>query len=1508
MTPPTSAAAKIAPSTPTKMPAAPTTTTTTASTTDAPALTAALDRWRARLANRTDLALPTDYPRASPQRFVEADVVRDLPLPTTVAILQLALRWQADRLATDPTAVGEDAALATPFHVLLAAFAVLLHRYTGEDDVSVGSSAPDNGWPIVMRLNIDATWTFRQVVEHVCQIEQDALADPVPFSKLVAALQSSSASADHPGGASSAAAPPFKVRFFNLADTTPATTASMAATDWTIFISTSPSLRRLLPLHVRIAYNTCLYARERMEDLTDQLLLVLDAALNQPDVPVGAVSLVTDAMRTRNAVPDPTVPLHWDQWEGPIHEIFSRNARAHPDRTCAVEHVVRNGATIPRQFTYKTIHRAANTLAHHLLRHGVQREDVVMLYSYRGVDLMVAIMGVLAAGCTFSVIDPAYPPQRQIIYLQVAKPRALVVLKHAGELDQTVRDYVRSDLQLVCEVPALALADAGDLTAAVDLAPDAARASTDPGIPIGPDSIGTLSFTSGSTGIPKGVRGRHFSLTHFYPWMRTRFGLSESDRFTMLSGIAHDPIQRDIFTPLYLGAALYIPTAADIGTPGQLAQWMRTHQVTVTHLTPAMGQLLTAAMSMHGAGATANGGAAHQEITSLRNSFFVGDILTKRDVLRLQHLAPNCAVINMYGTTETQRAVSYLRIPPRSADPEWINEQKDVMPAGQGMVDVQLLVINKTGQMCGVGEVGELYVRSSGLAEGYLGLLDATAAKFVTNPFAASAAKAEPTPAIPFYHGARDRMYRTGDLGRYRPDGLVECSGRADDQVKLRGFRIELGEIDMYLSQHPRVRENVTLVRRDKDEEQTLVSYIVLTDAQHEGSQHDRGHLRYAVPRDFDDLCASLREFLRHKLPAYAVPAVVCPLRKLPLTPNGKVDKHALPFPDTSLLYGESAAAASSAAADEDDFGAAYATLRALWSDLLGVPERRLRPDAHFFDMGGHSILATRLTLRVRSELGVADAPLALVFDFPVLRDMAAQIEGMMSVVAPVAADEVTPVFDYAAHAVLPTDVVPAAGTATPTTRPKHVLVTGATGFLGAFIVAQMLDRLLALESDLRGVRVTCVARARDDAAATQRVVANLQRHACWNDKYVAHVVGVAGDLAKPQWGIDAATWTQLAKDVDAIVHNGAMVHWVYPYAKLAPANVDGTVTALRLAVAGGKTKPVHFVSSTSVLDTPYYATEVAQLEPPLNRVPEADALEGSRVGLRSGYAQTKWVAERLCAQAAQRGVPVTVVRPGYIVGHAQSGVTNGDDFLWRLVKGCLEVGAVPQIQNVVNMCPVDYVAEVVVAVTLADAAQVQRAGDVSPPASPTTAKTTDLASAAAASWTLPGTPAHAVYGRVYHTYNPDHFRFVDLLGGSLTAHGWQVRDTAYLEWRAALLKYVTNSAADSALYPLLHFVLDDLPTSTRAPALDTAHADTVMRAWRNQVKAVVGSAEAPAARPAPMRDVVPRSLAYLVAAGFLPQPSEVVNAQRALPPVPEVAQRALAASGGVAMRTSAAA
>jgi L-aminoadipate-semialdehyde dehydrogenase len=497
------------------------------------------------------------------------------------------------------------------------------------------------------------------------------------------------------------------------------------------------------------------------------------------------------------SLPDPTTDLDWSGYVGSIQSIFAENAKKHPDRVCVVE--TKSSESPERSFTYKQIYEASNTLAHHLHDAGITNGDVVMIWAHRSVDLVVGILGILASAATMSVLDPLYPPARQQIYLEVAQPRALVNLTRAtdeaGELAPVVRKYVDEELQLKAEVPSLRIDDSGHLQGSATGSDDVfaavrSKASSPPDAPVGPDSNPTLSFTSGSEGRPKGVLGRHYSLAYYFSWMAEQFQLSAESKFTMLSGIAHDPIQRDIFTPLFLGAQLLVPSKEDI-VHEKLAEWFHAHKPTVTHLTPAMGQILV--------------GGASAQFPSLNRAFFVGDVLTKRDCRSLRELAENVNIVNMYGTTETQRAVSYYEIPSRSRAPDYLDNLKDTVPAGKGMKNVQLLVVDRQdrNKMCAVGEVGEVYVRAAGLAEGYKADPKLNEEKFIQNWFVDNKVWQESDkksdggqPWRKFYQGPRDRLYRTGDLGKYLESGDVDVTGRADDQVKIRGFRIELNDID----------------------------------------------------------------------------------------------------------------------------------------------------------------------------------------------------------------------------------------------------------------------------------------------------------------------------------------------------------------------------------------------------------------------------------------------------------------------------------------------------------------------------------------------------------------------------------------------------------------------------------------------------------------------------------------------------------------------------------------
>jgi len=1174
------------------------------------------------------------------------------------------------------------------------------------------------------------------------------------------------------------------------------------------------------------------------------------------------------ASTQKDVRPDPTSDLHWSDYRGAIHEIFAENAAKHPDRSCVVETA---SSTAPqRDFNYKTINEASNILAHHLVNNGVQRGEVVMVYAYRGVDLVVAVMGVLKAGATFSVIDPAYPPDRQIIYLEVAQPRALIniekAIEDAGPLHDSVRKYISEKLQLRTEVPALKLQNDGAVTGGSPgggsdcLQDSIQKKETLPGVLVGPDSTPTLSFTSGSEGRPKGVKGRHFSLAYYFPWMSKRFELTEHERFTMLSGIAHDPIQRDIFTPLFLGASLIVPPAEDI-TFDRLAKWASENEVTVTHLTPAMGQILL--------------GSTEPKVNSLHAAFFVGDVLLKRDCRRLQQLAPRCRIKNMYGTTETQRAVSYYELPSLNEDPNFLDKMGDVIPAGTGMHNVQLLVVDRENirRQCEVGEIGEIYVRAGGLAEEYLGDPEKNADKFKANWFVDNQkwvdedkkrveATGRSEPWREQYKGPRDRMYRSGDLGRYMADGNVECVGRADDQVKIRGFRIELGEIDTHLSQHPLIRENVTLVRRDHNEEQILVSYYVPDmqkwrdwyseqEEQKQSTSVD-GSLRppTGTPRRrvsakethglgdrmkiFELLTADARERLKKKLPVYAIPTLFIPMLRLPLTPNGKIDKRALPFPAEADLIG-----AMPKAADIDSRTETESALADIWASQLrsrNHTAETLPRETSFYDLGGDSIMTVQIVSKINRRWHGLTLPMSVMVVNPTLKTVAAAIDRSVNPEQLRLDTTEVPDEQQAEHYAndLPNQIalLPASIASSPmrsSDAGANILLTGATGFLGAYI---LYDALMRNPPN----HVYAHVRAPSKHEGMERVRQTCKAKGLWQEWWASegNLEIVLGDLEKPKLGLSDADYSQVAENADLIIHNGARVHWLMPYENLKASNVTSTIEAIKLC-ATGKHKRLAFISSTSALDTDHYVQQSDAGQPIL----ESDDLEGSRQGLGTGYGQTKWVSEAIIREACRRGLNGVIVRPGYVMGDPETGVSNIDDFLVRMLKGCVQIRARPAFLNTINMVPVTRVARVVNAVSF---------------------------------YGETGTVSH-VDARPRLTFD----QYLEVLED----YGYSTPPESYETWKRKIEQYVEadDGREEMALLGLYHMVTGDLIAATKAPDLDDTNARKAL---------ATDEQKQPPSKPIPATvtpEAIGAYLQFLIGWGFMPKPPP----PRTIKPLPQI-------------------
>lgn len=365
----------------------------------------------ARLQNLPSLSLPTDYPRPTEgTRLIEAAHVADLSTQTASSLMRLALYTEDDdgddEDNDDKTQTQQP---PSAFHLLLSAFVVLLHRYTGDTDIVIGSSSATVREPLVLRLAIDPSDPFWAIVRRVQQVENEAEANAVPFDTLRRALSKGSHEAEE-----EEAAPLFRVRFFDETDQVKDPNfirTTQLTSDLTIFITRPPTTTTrtsLAPrISLRIIYNSLLFSQKRISYVIEQLSVLLRKVSLNPLAPVGSVPLLTPSQSS--ALPVPTVDLDWCGWKGAITDVFSLKARSYPGRPCVIQgvpttHRLEEVAQSSVTYTYGQIRRAANTLAHHLIAGGIQREEVVMVYAHRSVELVVAVMAVLKAGATFSVI------------------------------------------------------------------------------------------------------------------------------------------------------------------------------------------------------------------------------------------------------------------------------------------------------------------------------------------------------------------------------------------------------------------------------------------------------------------------------------------------------------------------------------------------------------------------------------------------------------------------------------------------------------------------------------------------------------------------------------------------------------------------------------------------------------------------------------------------------------------------------------------------------------------------------------------------------------------------------------------------------------------------------------------------------------------------------------------------------------------------------------------------
>jgi amino acid adenylation domain-containing protein len=862
-----------------------------------------LDFWRETLANApAALELPTDRERPPVQSYSAGRRRLELAPELTARLRTLGR--------------GEGVTL---FVTLLAAYQVLLGRLSGSEDVVVACPVAGRPEPelesvigffvntVAMRTDLSGAPRFDELLRRVGGGVTAALAhDAIPFDLVVEALRPVRDLSRNPLAQVALNLHSYPAERLAL----PGIRTEDYAVDppGSLFDLTLNVRERGEGLDLEAVYNSDLFEAARIDEMLAQYVHLLAQVTEDPDTTLDRFSLRSP--RSARVLPDPSAPLATTTGP-PVVERLARNASRTPDAVAV--------GGEQSSLTYAELEHRSDLLAARLQRRGIGAGDLVAIHAARTRELAVGLVGVLKSGASFSLLDGSQPPARLLEMLRSAPPRAWLDCGEAPPAE------VAAELATLAPAWQTTLADATRPAAPEER--DGAASKPRPG---GPDDSGYVLFTSGSTGSPKAVFATQGPLTHFVDWYLAAFDIGTADRFAVLSGLAHDPLLRDILVPLCAGASTHVPPAEVHAAPERLLRWLHDRQISVLHATPQLGRVLVqAAADSAGRGATVT-------LSALRLVAFGGDVLREDDVAHWRSLAPEATLTSFYGTTETPQAMACELVTDAGSP-----TSARAVPLGRGIADVQLLVTSG-GQPAGVGEVGEVCVRTPHLAIGYLHDDALTSQRFLTGP------------------APGERTFRTGDLGRYLPDGRVAFLGRRDGQVKIRGFRVEPAEIAAVLQQHPGVTQALVVPIAGPGGEPRLVAYVTVRPG--EAGRED------------------LQRHLRNTLPDHMVPAVV-ELERLPLTPNGKVDIAALPVPQ-----GRSALSASY----RPPSTTVERTVAGVWRDVLGVGA--VGRDDNFFDLGGNSLrlvqVQSRLQLALDRELSIVE-----LFRYPTIRALSAHFD-----------------------------------------------------------------------------------------------------------------------------------------------------------------------------------------------------------------------------------------------------------------------------------------------------------------------------------------------------------------------------------------------------------------------------------------------------------------------------------------------------------------------------------
>ncbi len=853
--------------------------------------------WQQQLADiPAILPLPLDKPRPHIQSYRGTKQAFVISPELTTALKTLSQRENC-----------------TLFMILLAAFKVLLSRYTDTEDIVVGSPIANRNRTeiegligffvntLVLRTNLAENPTFVELLARVRDCTLSAYANQdVPFDLVLDAIKSDR-HLSH--------APLFQVMF--VLQNAPQSNIELPGLTWKSLEIEATTTKFDLTLLIEETktelkacweYNTDLFNPETISRMGEHFQTLLSGIVANPQQPIAQLPLLTPKEQQQLLV-------EWNATQAEysldkcIHQLFAEQAIKTPNAVAVIFG--------DSQLTYQELNSKANQLAHYLQQNGVKPNTLVGICCDRSLEMVISLLAVLKAGGAYIPLDPSYPPER--LQFMVEDSNLSVLLTQTKLLD------------LVANSPAN--------TICLDTQWEhiAQKFPINPVNIATPDNLAYVIYTSGSTGTPKGVMIPHRALCNHMLWMQTELAFTSGDRFLQKTPFSFDASVWEFYAPLLVGGTLILAKPDGHQDPGYLTELIIQENITILQLVPSLLRVLLDSKG--------EPPFALPQCQSLRKVFCGGEILPWELQQRFYNQLKHCQLYNLYGPTEATIDTTYWLCPQQG---EQINS------IGKPISNVQVYLLDANLQPLPIGIPGEIYIGGAGLAQGYLNRPKLTVEKFITvgandpKEFDSRFKSGNPPNALSHRSPLQNnKLYKTGDKARYLPDKNIEYIGRIDNQVKLRGFRIELEEIETQLEQHPQIKQAVVEVR-DETNSQRLVVYL--------------------VSREQPPATSELRSYLQEKLPQYMVPGIFVFLDSFPLTPNGKIDRRALPIPEIT----------SDRKLSVTPRNQIESTLVDIWTEVLQVDNIGI--DDNFFELGGDSILSLQVIAKAR-DAGIQLTP-----------------------------------------------------------------------------------------------------------------------------------------------------------------------------------------------------------------------------------------------------------------------------------------------------------------------------------------------------------------------------------------------------------------------------------------------------------------------------------------------------------------------------------------------------